>query len=156
MPAVAPEATAPKRHSRTRAAVPWAPKQRVAGEDLLGLGAVVAPDAGDDALGPERVAVAGDGGVAGSVHHGEAGQVIERQVARPALEADQPLGGHEAFAARAFREVFGVVPVLELLLHRLGRLHHGQQQPGARAGCAHAWASVIILNSSGYFGLNCS
>src|SRR5690606_23255912 len=67
-----------------------------AGIDLNRLGAVLAPDPGDDPAGPPGIAVAGDLGVAVATEHRDVGEVVEGDVAGPSVDAYAARRGQES------------------------------------------------------------
>jgi len=90
--------------------------QLVARQDLLALEAHEALDPGGDALGPRRQVLAADGQVGRARHHGERLEVVGRHGDPAVLRPDPALAQEKTGHALPFRQVLGVVPVVELVL----------------------------------------
>ncbi|CFN63155.1 Uncharacterised protein [Bordetella pertussis] len=71
-------------------------------------------------------------------------QVIQGQVARPARHAHVSQGGLESWQAGPFRQVLGVVPVVEFRFHAGGRFHGDKQQGFGVGHDAIAWICVAM------------
>jgi hypothetical protein len=79
-------------------------------------------------MGPGRVAIDGDGTVAGAAQHLHVAEIVDREKARPAVDADEAVRRLESLAVLPLGKMLAVVPVLEFLLDVRRRLHRRQQQ----------------------------
>src|SRR5512144_1129956 len=98
-------------------------EQRITRIRLYALGAILAPHPRHDPVRPGRIAADRDRRIRRSAQHLHVGQVVEREIARPAVDAYESVCRLEAGAMLALGKVLAVVPVLEFLLDARGRLH---------------------------------